>query len=276
MIYLSYIGYNYTIYYRNVQVNANKFDLINLLYSIPVTLQLSHLCYNKAIIKKGSAMEQKKLPQQAYDILKRDIINLNIRPGAVLYELELSRQLNISRTPIRSALQRLLSDELVELKRGRKNYFYAAGLSLRNFREIYQVRIVLESLAAELASLNHQADDIRAIEANIARHQELVADQASLKDLLAIDLEFHKAIARASDNRMLYQQVEKITHLYYRYNYYAINSNNRVKQAISEHVRLLEAISAADPDQAARLMREHLSRTSEGILFELTTMDGID
>lgn len=221
-------------------------------------------------------MEKTKLSHMAYEMLREDIMNLKLEPGSVLYELQLSREMNISRTPIRIALQKLASEGLVEIKTGKKNYFYVARLLISTFREIYQLRNALECLSVELASLNQTPEDIRALHSIIDEQEHLIENNASLKCLLDIDRRFHRKIAMASKNSMVAEQIDKMIDLYYRYNYFALSSNNRLKQVINEHRQLLSEIESGNLEAAKNLMNIHLSKSNENILFELANIKDME
>lgn len=221
-------------------------------------------------------MEKTKLSHMAYEMLREDIMNLKLDPGSVLYELQLSREMNISRTPIRIALQKLASEGLVEIKTGKKNYFYVARLLISTFREIYQLRNALECLSVELASLNQTPEDIRALHSIIDEQEHLIENNASLKCLLDIDRRFHRKIAMASKNSMVAEQIDKMIDLYYRYNYFALSSNNRLKQVINEHRQLLSEIESGNLEAAKNLMNIHLSKSNENILFELANIKDME
>lgn len=221
-------------------------------------------------------MEKTKLSHIAYEMLREDIMNLKLEPGSVLYELQLSREMNISRTPIRIALQKLASEGLVEIKTGKKNYFYVARLLISTFREIYQLRNALECLSVELASLNQTPEDIRALHSIIDEQEHLIENNASLKCLLDIDRRFHRKIAMASKNSMVAEQIDKMIDLYYRYNYFALSSNNRLKQVINEHRQLLSEIESGNLEAAKNLMNIHLSKSNENILFELANIKDME
>ncbi len=219
-------------------------------------------------------MDKTKLSEQAYEILRTDIMDLKLKPGSILYEAKLSREMDISRTPIRLALQQLVAEGLVEIKSGKKNYFYVDDLSVSTFRDIYQLRTVLECLSVELASLNKTPEDISNLKAIIEEQEYLLENDFTVKDSLDIDKRFHNQIALISRNSMLAEKIDKLLDLYYRYNFFALSTNNRFKQAASEHIQLLEVIETGNLESVKNLMNVHLSKTNENILFELASHAG--
>lgn len=219
-------------------------------------------------------MDKTKLSEQAYEMLRTDIMDLKLKPGSILYGAKLSREMDISRTPIRLALQQLVAEGLVEIKSGKKNYFYVDDLSVSTFRDIYQLRTVLECLSVELASLNKTPEDISNLKAIIEEQEYLLENDFTVKDSLDIDKRFHNQIALISRNSMLAEKIDKLLDLYYRYNFFALSTNNRFKQAASEHIQLLEVIETGNLESVKNLMNVHLSKTNENILFELASHAG--
>lgn len=214
-------------------------------------------------------MDKTKLSEIAYAQIKEDIMNLKFSPGSILYEAKLSRDMDISRTPIRLSLQKLVAEGLVKIKSGKKSYFYVDDLSISTFRDIYQIRTVLEYLSVELASLNRTQEDIDLLKTIIEEQEYLINNNCSVKELLNIDRKFHNEIAIISGNSMLSQQIDKLLDLYYRYNFFALSTNNRFKQAADEHLKILNVIECGNLESVKNLMNVHLSKTNEHILFEL-------
>lgn len=214
-------------------------------------------------------MSKTKLSNQAYRTIKDNIMSLTFEPGSILYELQLSRDLSISRTPIRSALQKLSSEGLVQIKRGQKNYFYVSELSIKTFRDIYQLRNALEILSIDLAILNIDEKKLHSLETILVEQESLIENDAPLKELLDVDRRFHKEIVLITENQLLISELDSLIDLYYRYNYFALESCNRLKQAIPEHRSIIEAMTSNNLGTARQLMNLHLSRSNENILFEL-------
>lgn len=218
----------------------------------------------------------RKLSTKAYNILKKEIILLERKPGSILYESTLSEELNISRTPMRNALQQLTSKGLVTIKTGNKNYFYVSTLDFNSFQDLCQVRNVLEGLSVELASMKYDDSEITQLQ-NLITSQSSMLDNDSanistskdLKTAMNIDRIFHKTIAKSSKNSYLIKQLENIIDLYYRYNFYAIENGFSSFSTISEHQSIVDSIKNRKSEQAKLLMEKHLATSNQYILFSL-------
>ena len=77
-----------------------------------------------------------------------------------------------------------------------------------------------------------------------------------------------------TNNSMLIYHLEELIDLYYRYNYYALSSKNRLKQDVNEHKYIFKAMEGGEIESAKNQMIQHLSKTNEHILFELANRIG--
>lgn len=213
-------------------------------------------------------MEVVNKADAAYQILKDKILTLELEPGEPLKEVHLSEVLNISRTPIREAMRKLISEGFVE-ETG-KNVNSVTRISLGKFIEIYQVREALENLSVKLATLSwadtSEIDELR----QIVKGQMTIADKkkVEVKEFLHADLQFHVKLLEMSRNDLLIQSLKNILDLYYRYNYYSI-FHNRAVLTTMEHDEIIDAIEARNSKKAQALMKSHLAIIREAIMIGL-------
>ncbi len=195
------------------------------------------------------------LSQQAYQRLRDKIITLQLPPGAPIPEAALMDELQLGRTPIREALQRLSCEGLVVL-RPRRGAF-VAGLSILDLQQLFELRRVLEGQAAALAAERATDLDLNALEAALARLDQAEAGgdpQAHIE----IDRAFHQALARAARNRFLQSTLGRLYNLNLRLWYLALDKIGPMQSAIEQHRRILDAVRRRDPQQAEALMQAHI------------------
>ena len=194
------------------------------------------------------------------DIIRGEILSGNLKPDAPLLERDIALELGVSRTPVREALFVLQGEGLVELEPRR--YARVRKISYSDISQIYSLRVVLESHSARSAT--RLADDraILAIETALAKQKNLDKNCSAVEQTNA-DLEFHAAIAAASNSQILKTVVHQVlaftATLRSRFKY----DGKQFKQALSQHKAILEAIKARDPEKAGALMTEHIG-VSEG------------
>ncbi len=138
------------------------------------------------------------LIQQVYDRILESIVDHTLKPGHRIRQQALAETLGVSRQPVSHALHLLRRQGLV-IESGRKG-FQVTPLDAVRLRQLYEVRGALDALAARLAADNIKADAPRAaFEAALAAGETIDAD-TPLSKLIALDLDFHRALYRLSGN----------------------------------------------------------------------------
>ena len=188
-----------------------------------------------------------------YDELKRQIISLELKPGERVYEPAMASALQVSRTPLREAIRRLISESLLEQQR--TGGVLVPALDEAAISELYEVRAAMESLMARNACLKATQADIDALEAILERNAAMVgfADEA-MKQGMAL----HGKIAGIAGNSWARRFHDQISNQMERYRHFTNSTQERRDQALAQHRRLVEAVAAGDPDQAARIEFDHV------------------
>lgn len=194
-------------------------------------------------------------------------------PGSRLpSERELAQVLNVGRTSVREALRMLQALDLVEIRPGEGTFVKAKAAPLaeaklqsllqnREVVQLYEVRELLELQTAALAVERATPEDIAAIESAVDRMADaLKAGQTCLDE----DLEFHLALARASDNQVLSQILEMLCDKLRPAIDLLFQVPGRPGRSVTEHRVILAAIKEGDSAKSQELMRVHLhSRFTE-------------
>ena len=192
------------------------------------------------------------LSEQAYAQIRSMIVRLDFAPGDVLREDALQQQLDIGRTPIREALQRLAREHFVTVipRRG----MFVSGIEVSELSMLFETRTVLEPYAARLAAARGTTDHWNEMQAAL----DGVTHATSAEDLMTIDRRCHELMWEAADNRflldtldMLYAQSDRLWHLY-------LTDVADMNEAVDEHARILDALSSGDGDRAGELVETHL------------------
>lgn len=196
------------------------------------------------------------LSRQAYQRIRDLIVTLQLAPGALVNEADLKEDLQLGRTPIREALQRLACEGLVVLRPHRGAF--VAGLSIVDLQQIFELRRSLEGYAAGLAAERATPADIAAMRAALAG-LEAAEPGAGPEIYITIDQAFHRALARGAHNRFLENTLSRMYNLNLRLWYMALDKIGPMRQAIDEHQRVLAAIVQRDGPRAEAAMREHIT-----------------
>jgi len=187
------------------------------------------------------------LTDKAYAELEDRIVTLTLRPGQVLSENALAASLNIGRTPIREALQRLAREGLIVIlpRRG----VMVSEINVRNQLELLRVRRELERLMAQFASKRATAEE-KAEFTELAKGMNLCARKDDDVGFMRLDRELNLMISRACRNEYA-QRAMGLTHgLSRRFWYMHYKEVLDLPRCAKLHAALAAAIAAGDTEQA--------------------------
>lgn len=202
----------------------------------------------------------------AYNQIKEAIRLAELRPGEPLSETRLSKQLGISRTPVREALQVLAQEGLVQIIPGRA--VTVAAPSVQEVMDALHIRWLLEPELARLAARSITPSQLAELYAILEELEDAVArnDWATWS---ATDNSFHEALSKACPNRLLGELSLQIRN---RISYLSIDVHDDLASMAArtkEHRVIVERIAAGDSDGAAAAMCEHISTLRENTLRRL-------
>jgi DNA-binding GntR family transcriptional regulator len=199
-------------------------------------------------------VEVRSHSEEAYLRILERIVSLEMPPGSVVNEARLREELKIGRTPIREALQRLARENLVRSVPHRGTF--VTDVNITDLARITEVRVVIEAHAARLAAEKATASDRNAItELLELLRRGYFPDQ---RDLMQLDQQIHRLIYRTAHNPFLETTLDRYYNLSLRLWYLVLDRQVRVREAVDEHVELLESILAGDGDLAETIMRKHV------------------
>lgn len=202
-----------------------------------------------------------------YGTLREAILTKALMPGPQLAEEDLARTFGVSRTPIREAILRLEAERLVERRGGRR--VSVARISPEEVLEIYDVRVALDGLAAELATKRANPPDIAQL--RWINNQMIASGKAGdFVQVSALSLDFHEWIAKATGNSFLLSQIQVVHDRVRRFERTTLQHPGRLTSASDEHELLLDAIVAGDVERASAAAREHMLNAKK-IRLSMTT-----
>jgi DNA-binding GntR family transcriptional regulator len=195
------------------------------------------------------------------DGVRRAIIEGAYQPGQPLSEVVLAAQYEVSRTPVREALKQLQIEGLIEV-RPRVGTFVRAP-SRREIIELFELKEMLEGMAARLLAARGNVPTLDRLEENIERSGQAVArnDAAGYAPLVH---EFHDLIVTGADNTQLVTHYRTLMNqlAYHRLVSASLTRPGRLGASLSEHRLVLELIQQKDGFGAEFAMRDHV-RSSE-------------
>jgi DNA-binding GntR family transcriptional regulator len=195
------------------------------------------------------------LYEQVAERLRSRIYAHELAPGAWVDEQAIAAEYGISRTPLREALKVLASEGLVTLKPRRG--CYVTELSEQDLDEIFPVMALLEGRCAQEATLKASAADLgrlAGIHADLERHA--AANDAD--HFFEANQQFHDALQELAGNRWLGQLIEETRKFIKLTRRDSLNLAGRLRQSLAEHREILAAVQQIQPEDAGRLMHEHI------------------
>jgi DNA-binding GntR family transcriptional regulator len=197
---------------------------------------------------------------RAYYAIRELIVTLELAPGAVVREPELTERLGIGRTPVREALRRLAQERLIEVfpRRG----MFVTKVDVRDLARLCEVRLALEPEAARLAAERATQTDLEELRALL---DELEGpSRREPRVLIDLDERIHRAIYHASHNPFLVETLEE----YYAHAlriWMVALARTDIGTAVGGHRSVLEAVVGGHGARAARLMREHVESFEQAV-----------
>ncbi|MBU2497319.1 MAG: GntR family transcriptional regulator [Proteobacteria bacterium] len=206
-------------------------------------------------------MKTNSLKEKAYHFIREDIVSNRLLPGEPLNEKVLSDKLEISKTPIREAIQLLHKEGFVNIipQKGAM----VAPLSLNDISEILQIREILEPFAAGAAALNHDPENISEFGRNFkAFHDSPARDYQAMSEE---GTRFHKYLIELTRNRRLIAILENLNvHMNrIRAMYCAVLSPDYNDRALEEHLAIIDALKARDSKRSEKEMKKHIGHYKE-------------
>ena len=198
----------------------------------------------------------KTLKEIAYERIKRSIVNGEWEGGAFLSEKWLSEQLQMSKTPIRAAFDRLEMMGLV--KHSHNQGVYVQEVSLKQIMEIYELRLALETFAAR--TLTGKLD--RALLEKLDHNLTLQAEAVQIEDTIGyveLDRSFHELIISGLSNSEYSEAMSRIQDKFLMAVRTTFNKNKkRLWGSLQEHRQIRDALSGYDPSVTENLIVKHI------------------
>ena len=220
----------------------------------------------QAAVKQEFQPDPRSLAEKAYQILVRKIIRLELDPGEPLAEKTLIEELEIGRTPIREALQRLAVEGLVVHMPNRG--MFVTEVNATNAQHIYEFRSLIEGQAARLAASRASDKEIRDL---TALHLALVdaTEDDDIDRYVDCDRQFYSVLARAAQNIYLAEVIPRLFNLHLRL-WFMISERvggwHDIARAHEEMTKdVVDAIARREPDEAELAIKIYVHRRHQDI-----------
>lgn len=211
-------------------------------------------------------MEHKSvsIADHIFEQLERDILSEKYNRGDILTETKLSEQLKVSRTPVREALRRLEQEHIIEMT---TKGALVIGISKEDIEIIYEMRMRIEGLAAQLAVKNVTADDIAELR-EIVDRQEFYTQKGDADNIKNADSAFHRKIYRLSGSIPLCDTLTDLHKKILKYRRASVSNSSRAEHSLEEHRAILAALTDKDEVLVSELVVDHIKNASNHLMRE--------
>lgn len=200
--------------------------------------------------------------ERAYRTLKKAIIAWDLPPGEIVNERKLAADLAMSRTPVREALHALQDEGWVTVVPWKGAV--VRPVTRTEVNECMHLRLAIEPYAVTLAAPHIGAKELAYFDSLMEWQKSLAGEDAS--EFITIDQNFHLYMAERTRNSRLVRTLRTLRDVHLRLGVEAVRLKERYQMTLSEHMAIVGALRAKDPESAAAAMREHLANTRRALL----------
>lgn len=202
------------------------------------------------------------LQDEIVQVLRKAIISGEVQPGQRLIEAELADTFGVSRAPLREALRELSADGLVQIVPRRGTF--VVKLSDDDIREIYSLRLALESLAVEVLVDKSTPDQLAALQ-EIIQEIKGALQQSDKWRVVQLDMRFHELMCALSGHSRLTKAWLRMSDQLHSF-FAAADHLYEDKQIIERHQLLVDAIASGSREDALAAIREHIVNAADRLL----------
>lgn len=201
-----------------------------------------------------------------FNTLRQGILRGFLPPGLRLMEIQLAKQLGVSRTPVREAIRMLELEGLVKTvpRKGAE----VAEITPKDLHDVLEVRCALEELAVELACQSITKKELEALKSVLEKFRKLVPE-GDVNALAKCDVEFHDIIIQSTGNNRLIQLLNNLREQMYRYRLEYLKDASTHRMLIKEHETILNCLEKQDTVGSKRIIREHINQQYEDVIHNL-------
>lgn len=209
----------------------------------------------------------KTVREQVYCILKKAICEGDFKAGERLQEIELAEKLNVSRSPIREALRRIVGDGLA-IEIPNKGVF-VKKFSSKDIDEIFEFRVMLECYAinnAQESLTEEQEDNLR----KLLKGLEAAYKENDLDTYTSVDAKLHAAIMDLSKNELIKNTYHQVNTMTSQFRILALAEEHRFAKSLEEHRNLVMEIVNHNPERAKEALIVHLTKAKKDIIKNMS------
>jgi DNA-binding GntR family transcriptional regulator len=225
----------------------------------------SHALTDTAKLKVSTA-------DRVYHEIRRMVASGRFAKGEVISEVRLASELEVSRTPVREAVRRLVGENVLEVTQSGLRFYTP---SLDDLAEVYYMRAILEGSAARVAAANGGVILARKLRGILEEARPLLATDGH-DEFARLNGEFHGAINSASGNRRIQEALGSLNGVIVRYRRLSLMFPDHLTRAFDDHRQIVELFEEGKPEAVEAMVRDHIFRAGARIVRATQRIDGGD
>ncbi|MGN6157453.1 MAG: GntR family transcriptional regulator [Devosia sp.] len=210
----------------------------------------------EALEEDAATVRLGRMGTRVFDAVRQAIVQLKFRPGNLLSEAEVARQLGVSRQPVREAFIKLAEIGLVDVRPQRGTFVRL--ISIRQVQNVRFVREAIEVAIVRKAALEMTPARLDELRRNLDA-QRAAGAAADNDEFLRLDEAFHQALAHASGNDYAWNVLENLKAQMDRVRYLSMPDATPFDVLVGQHAAIADAVARHSADEAEAAMRAHLS-----------------
>ncbi|WP_125115681.1 GntR family transcriptional regulator [Agathobaculum sp. Marseille-P7918] len=219
---------------------------------------------------EGTKKRREFIKDRIYEDVRHDIITFRYQPGEKLSEYSLAEKFGVSRSPVRSVLQKLESESLVVIDPQRGTF--VTKLDYDYIRDIIYLRWCVEStLMCQIADQQPKALLLELRKCLENQKDLLQSDAIDPEEFTALDNAFHETIYTGSHRENLWDIIQEVNTSYLRFRMLDLVEGNSHRQIYQDHCKLVQFMEHNDQSELRSLLHQHLNgnlQNNEGIKLE--------
>lgn len=212
---------------------------------------------------KQEVTDKYSLRGRVFHKIREDILSGKYKEHEELKEVAIGEELGVSRTPVREAFRQLELEGLIQIIPNRGAY--VTGITVKDVKDIYMIRSLLEGLCARWATENITEEQLEEMEENVYL-AEFHASKGHLEQIAELDNRFHDIMYEACNSKMLQHSLRDYHEYVLRVRKKTLSDANRGEASNHEHRLIMEAIKAKDAARAEELANRHMINAYENMV----------
>ena len=212
---------------------------------------------------KQEVTDKFSLRGRVFHKIREDILSGKYKDNEELKEVAIGEELGVSRTPVREAFRQLELEGLIHIIPNKGAY--VTGITVKDVKDIYMMRSLLEGLCAKWATENITPEQLEEMEENVYL-AEFHAAKGHTQQIADLDNRFHEIMYEACNSKMLEKQLRDFHDYVLRVRKKTLSENKRSTESNKEHKLILEAIKSGDPKKAEEVANRHVMSAFENMV----------